>query len=104
MTSIDFRLMDASSRLQGDIEANLETTGYILAGKNARYHLKKYKVLEFNEGNRMARITIMGISDSTKAQLRVKAALYNNGDIARYLGNRLMGIRRNHRRLRKQSL
>ena len=71
MTSRDFRLMDAGSRLQGAIEENLETTGYILAGKNARYHLK-YKVLEFDEGNRMARIATMGMSDSAKAQLRVK--------------------------------
>ena len=80
MTSRDFRLMDAGSRLQGAIEENLETTGYILAGKNARYHLK-YKVLEFDEGNRMARIATMGMSDSARAQLRVKAALYDNGDM-----------------------
>ncbi len=80
MTSRDFRLMDAGSRLQGAIEENLETTGYILAGKNAHYHLK-YKVLEFDEGNRMARIATMGMSDSAKAQLRVKAALYDNGDM-----------------------
>lgn len=80
MTSKDFRLMDAGSKLQGAIEENLEMTGYILAGKNARYHLK-YKVMEFDEGNRMARIATMGLSDSAKAQLRVKAALYDNGSM-----------------------
>ena len=80
MTSKDFRLMDAGSKLQGAIEETLEMTGYILAGKNARYHLK-YKIMEFDEGNRMARIATMGMSDSAKAQLRVKAALYDNGNM-----------------------
>jgi hypothetical protein len=80
MTSKDFRFMDAGSKLQGAIEETLEVTGYILAGKNARYHLK-YKIIEFDEGNRMARIATMGMSDSARAQLRVKAALYDNGNM-----------------------
>ena len=80
MTSKDFRLIDAGSKLQGAIEETLEMTGYILAGKNARYHLK-YKIIEFDEGNRMARLATMGMSDSARAQLRVKAALYDNGNI-----------------------
>ena len=80
MTSKDFRLIDAGSKLQGAIEETLEMTGYILAGKNARYHLK-YKIIEFDEGNRMARIATMGMSDSARAQLRVKAALYDNGSM-----------------------
>ena len=80
MTSKDFRLIDAGSKLQGTIEQTLEMTGYILAGKNARYHLK-YKIIEFDEGNRMARLATMGMSDSARAQLRVKAALYDNGNM-----------------------
>ena len=80
MTSKDFRLIDAGSKLQGANEETLEMTGYILAGKNARYHLK-YKIIEFDEGNRMARLATMGMSDSAKAQLRVKAALYDNGNM-----------------------
>jgi hypothetical protein len=80
MTSKDYRLIDAGSKLQGAIEETLEMTGYILAGKNARYHLK-YKIIEFDEGNRMARLATMGMSDSARAQLRVKAALYDNGDM-----------------------
>ena len=80
MTSKDFRLIDAGSKLQGAIEETLEMTGYILAGKNARYHLK-YKIIEFDEGNRMTRLATMGMSDSARAQLRVKAALYDNGDM-----------------------
>ena len=80
MTSKDFSLIDAGSKLQGAIEKNLEMTGYILAGKNARYHLK-YKIIEFDKGNRMARLATMGMSDSARAQLRVKAALYDNGSM-----------------------
>ena len=80
MTSRDFRLMDAGSKLQGAVEEQLEFTGYVLAGKNARYHLK-FKVLQFDEGSRMARIATMGISESAKGELRVKAALYDSGDM-----------------------
>ena len=80
MTARDFRLMDAGSKLQGAVEEQLQFTGYVLAGKNSRYNLK-FKVLEFDEGNRMARIATMGISDSAKGELRVKAALYDGGDM-----------------------
>ena len=80
MTSRDFRLMDAGSKLQGAIEEQLQFTGYVLAGKNARYHLK-FKVMQFDEGSRMARIATMGISESAKGELRVKAALYDSGDM-----------------------
>ena len=80
MTSNDFRLMDAGSKVEGAVEKSLQITGYILSGKDARYHLK-YKVIEFDEGNRMARIATMGMSDSAKARLRLKAALYDRGDM-----------------------
>ena len=80
MTSRDFRLMDAGSKLQGAVEEQLEFTGYVLAGKNARYHLK-FKVLQFDEGSRMARIATMGIYESAKGELRVKAALYDSGNM-----------------------
>ena len=80
MTSRDFRLMDAGSKLQGAVEEQLEFTGYVLAGKTARYHLK-FKVMKFDEGSRMARIATMGISESAKGELRVKAALFDGGDM-----------------------
>ena len=80
MTSRDFRLMDAGSKLQGAVEEQLEFTGYVLAGKNARYHLK-FKVMQFDEGSRMARIATMGIYESAKGELRVKAALFDGGDM-----------------------
>ena len=80
MTSKDFRLMDAGSKLQGAIEETLEMTGYILAGKNARYHLK-YKVMEFEEGNRMARIATLCMVDSAKGTMRIKVALYDQDEM-----------------------
>jgi hypothetical protein len=80
MTSRDFRLMDAGSKMQGAIEDQLQFTGYILSGKNARYHLK-YKVMDYDEGSRMARIATMGMADSAKGKLQVKAALYDRGEM-----------------------
>ena len=80
MTSRDFRLMDAGSKLQGAVEEQLEFTGYVLAGKTAHYHLK-FKVMKFDEGSRMARIATMGIYESAKGELRVKAALFDGGDM-----------------------
>ena len=80
MTSKDFRLIDAGSKFKVTVEENLQMTGYILAGKDARYNLK-YKVIEFDEGNRMARIATMGMSESAKARLRLKVALYDKGDM-----------------------
>ena len=50
MTSRDFRLMDAGSKLQGAVEEQLEFTGYVLAGKTARYHLK-FKVMKISTQN-----------------------------------------------------
>jgi hypothetical protein len=75
-TSRDFSLMDAGSQLQGVIEEHVQHTGYVLSGKNARYHLK-YKVMEYDEGSRAIRIATMGFADSARGKLRVKAALYD---------------------------
>ena len=76
LTSSDFDLQDAGSQLQSAIEDAMADTSYTLAGESARYILK-YKVLEFDGGSRMARIATMGFSDSAKAKLRVKAALFD---------------------------
>jgi hypothetical protein len=80
MTSSDFSLMDAGSKIQGAIEEQLQFTGYTLTGNNARYKLK-YKVMEFNEGNRAVRIATMGMADSGKGTLRVKVALYDGDNM-----------------------
>jgi hypothetical protein len=79
-TSRDFSLMDAGSKMQGAIEEQLQNTGYILSGKNARYSLK-YKVIEFDEGSRAVRIATMGLIDSARGEIRVKAALYDRDEM-----------------------
>ena len=76
MTARNFDLQDAGSLLQGAIENAILGTSYALSGENARYSLK-YKVLEYDEGNRVARIATMGLSDFGKSTLRVKAALFD---------------------------
>ena len=77
LTRRSFDLQDAGSQLQGAIENAMLDTSYALAGENARY-LLKYKVLEYDEGNRVARIATMGLSDFGKSKLRVKAALFDD--------------------------
>ena len=79
LTASDFDLQDAGSQLQSAIEDAMVDTSYTIAGESARYSLK-YKVLEFDGGSRMARIATMGFSDSAKAKLRVKAALFDGQD------------------------
>ena len=76
LTSSDFDLQDAGSQLKSAIEDAMVDTSYTIAGESARYSLK-YKVLEFDGGSRIARIASMGFSDSAKAKLRVKAALFD---------------------------
>ena len=80
LTSSDFDLQDAGSQLQSAIEDAMVDTSYTIAGESARYSLK-YKVLEFDGGSRIARIATMGFSDSAKAKLRVKAALFDGQDM-----------------------
>ena len=80
LTASDFDLKDAGSQLQSAIEDAMVDTSYTVAGESARYRLK-YKVLEFDGGSRIARIATMGFSDSAKAKLRVKAALFDGQDM-----------------------
>lgn len=76
LTVRNFDLQDAGSRLQGAIEDAILDTSYALAGENARYRLK-YKVLEYDEGNRIGRIASMGFLNSAKSKLKVKVALFD---------------------------
>ena len=62
--------------MQGAIEDAMQNTSYALAGESARYRLK-YKVLEYDEGNRALRIASMGFADSAKSELKVKVALFD---------------------------
>ena len=76
LTRRSFDLQDAGSQLQNAIEAEMLNTSYALSGEGARYRLK-YKVLEYDEGNRALRIVLMGFADFAKSKLRVKVALFD---------------------------
>ena len=78
ITSKDFTLMDAGARLEQALEISLDNSSFIVAGKNARYILK-YKILNFEEGSRAMRIATLGLSDSARSTLKVKAALFREG-------------------------
>jgi hypothetical protein len=80
MTGQSYDLQNAGSQLQSAIENAMIDTSYALAGESSRYRLK-YKVLEFDEGNRALRIASMGFSDWAKAKLRAKVALFDGSDM-----------------------
>ena len=80
LTAQDNKLLDAGSHLQDSLEDSLDNTGFLLTGNEARFFLK-YKVLEFKEGNRLARMATFGAASSAKAKLKVKAALYNENEM-----------------------
>ncbi len=81
LTSQDNKLIDASTHLQDSLEESVDSnTGFLLTGTQAKYFLK-YKVLEYKEGNRLARMATFGAANSAKAKLKVKAALYNEDEM-----------------------
>ena len=80
LTSRNDELLDAGNHLHDSLEDAIDKTSFILSGKKARYSLK-YKVLEFNPGNRIARLATIGFADSAKGKLRVKVALYRSDEI-----------------------
>lgn len=80
LTAKNYNLMDAGSRLQGTLEDSIGKTGFLLAGKEAKFHLK-YKIIEYDAGSPLGRIATFGVSSSAQAKLRVKAALYNDDEL-----------------------
>ncbi len=80
MTSRSFDLQDAGSQLQGALEDAMADTSYALAGESARYRLK-FKILDFDSGNRIARIATMGFAESARATLKAKVALFDGPDM-----------------------
>ncbi len=76
LTSQDNKLQTASAHLQDSLEHSLDNTGFLLTGTQAKFSLK-YKVLEFKEGSRLARMATFGAANSAKGRLKVKAALFN---------------------------
>ncbi len=80
LTPNEYPLTEAGTRLLDTLEEKVDGTGFIPSGKEARYELK-YKVMEFDEGSRFGRIATFGVSNSAHARLKVKAALYKEGNL-----------------------
>ena len=76
LTPKDDQLQTASAQLQHSLEESMNNTGFLLTGSESKFFLK-YKILEFNEGSRLARLATFGASNSAKGKLKVKAALFD---------------------------
>jgi len=80
LTPGDNGLLEAGTRLHTSLENSVQKTGFLLAGKESRFHLK-YKILEYDSGSRLARMATLGTSSSAQAKLKVKVALYNEEEM-----------------------
>jgi hypothetical protein len=69
-------LKEAGSQLRLALESRLDDSLFIVGEepKQAKYELK-YKITEFEEGNRLKRLATFGIDDGSQALLNVKIAL-----------------------------
>jgi len=69
-------LQKAGSRLRLALENRLEDSLFIVGEepKGTKYELK-YKIIGFEEGNRLKRLATFGIDEGSKAMLNVKIAL-----------------------------
>jgi hypothetical protein len=69
-------LEKAGSQLRLALEKRLDDSLFIVGEepKQAKYELK-YKITQFEEGNRLKRLATFGIDDGSKALLSVKVAL-----------------------------
>lgn len=71
-------LTGAGSHLRMALEEQLANSLFVVGEqpKKAKYELK-YKITQFNEGNRLKRLATFGIDDGSRAVLKVKVALYD---------------------------
>ena len=69
LTSRDYEMTDAGSRLEDALEDTIARSVFIVTRENPKYVLK-YKVLNYREGRALS-----------KSTLEVKAALYDEGDM-----------------------
>ena len=76
ITTKNSALGEAGSRLRLALENRLDDSLFIVGEerKIAKYELK-YKVIRFQEGNRLKRLATFGIDEGSKAMLNVKIAL-----------------------------
>ena len=80
LTSMDYKMMDAGSQLESAIEDTISHSMYVLSNRNPKYILK-YKILDYNEGNRVQRFSTFGISKAAHGKLEVKVALFEHGEM-----------------------
>ena len=80
LTSEGYKMMDAGSQLESAIEDMISRSMFVLTQKNPKYVLK-YKVLDYDEGNRITRFATFGISKAAHGKLEVKAALFEHGEM-----------------------
>jgi len=80
LTSEGYKMMDAGSQLESAIEDMISRSMFVLTQKNPKYVLK-YKVLGYDEGNRITRFATFGISKAAHGRLEVKAALFEHGEM-----------------------
>jgi len=69
-------LQQAGSRLRLALEKRLDDSLFIIGEepKEAKYELK-YKIIRYDEGNRLKRLATFGIDEGSQALLNVKIAL-----------------------------
>ena len=80
LTNSEESYMDASSRLLAVLEESIVDTIFVLDEDNPVFKLK-FKVTEYQGGSRFARLATLGASNSARAKLQVKAALYQGQDM-----------------------
>ena len=73
-------LMDAGPFLSTALEKSFNDTMFVIKTEKPKYHLK-FKVIRYQEGSRWARMASMGISDSARGELQVKAALFEGDEM-----------------------
>ena len=78
LTSRDYSMMGAGAQLESALEQKLSQSMFVLSHQNPKY-LLKYKVVDYQEGNRITRFATLGISQAAHGKLRVKAALVEDG-------------------------
>ena len=69
LTARDYRMMDAGSQLEDALEDTISRSVFIVTREDPKYVLK-YKVLNYREGRALS-----------KSTLKVKAALYDEGNM-----------------------
>jgi hypothetical protein len=80
MTSRGDELMNAGAQLHRALEESLLKTNFVVASSDESTNYKlKYKVVEYDKGNRVKRFATLGVlSKSGQANVKVKAALFTD--------------------------